>query len=93
MNIIAAKNYFTTMGYVSEPRKTVPDFLTGLCNPQERKVAPGFEDSVPRTSVEFEEYYHNSDMRKRTLEEIDEYEQEMRKDVCLQKKKKKKSVD
>lgn len=33
---VGAKQYFIDMGFVSESRKTTPDFLTGLSNPQER---------------------------------------------------------
>lgn len=41
-----AKGYFEDMGFVCEDRKSTPDFLTGLTNLNERKVAPGFEDKV-----------------------------------------------
>ncbi|KYR00643.1 ABC transporter G family protein [Tieghemostelium lacteum] len=59
-----AKQYFMDLGFDCEPRKSTPDFLTGVTNPQERLVKPGFEDRVPQTSEDFEKcwkeskYYH-----------------------------------
>lgn len=50
-----AKEYFQNLGFECEPRKSTPDFLTGVTNFQERRIRPGFEGKAPTTSFEFEE--------------------------------------
>ncbi|KAJ9491378.1 hypothetical protein VN97_g1876 [Penicillium thymicola] len=53
--IAEAKGYFESLGFDSLPRQTIPDFLTSMTNPEERRVRAGFEDSVPRSADEFAE--------------------------------------
>ena len=72
----AAKEYFTSMGFICRDRSTTADFLTSLTSPAERIIAPGFEDRVPRTADEFAECWRNSDARKQLLAEIDEFNKE-----------------
>lgn len=69
------------MGFECEPRKTTPDFLTGISNPQERRVRKGFEDTVPGNSVELEQAFLNSEQHARSLRELAEYEQTIREEV------------
>lgn len=66
-----AKEYFLNMGYECPQRQTTADFLTSLTNPAERIVKPGYESKVPRSPVEFYNYWQNSPERMRLLEEID----------------------
>lgn len=66
-----AKAYFLSMGYECPQRQTTADFLTSLTNPEERIVKPGFEDKVPRTSVEFETYWKKSPEYSNLITEID----------------------
>lgn len=76
-----AKQYFVDLGFECEPRKTTPDFLTGISNPQERRVRKGFEDKVPGNSLELEEAFLNSEQHTRSLKELAEYEQTIREEV------------
>eukprot|EP01133_Synstelium_polycarpum_P015912 gene15912-18915_t len=69
-----AKQYFLDMGFDCEPRKSVPDFLTGVTNPQERIVREGFEGRVPETSAEFEEAWKTSPQYLVALDEQTQYE-------------------
>jgi hypothetical protein len=71
-----AKQYFIDMGYECPTRQTTGDFLTSVTNPTERKVREGFENKVPRTSDEFEQYWKESQARKDLMEEIKEHEAE-----------------
>eukprot|EP01117_Protostelium_nocturnum_P006316 TRINITY_DN227_c0_g1_i1.p1 TRINITY_DN227_c0_g1~~TRINITY_DN227_c0_g1_i1.p1 ORF type:complete len:1474 (-),score=463.74 TRINITY_DN227_c0_g1_i1:47-4363(-) len=55
-----AKQYFVDLGFDCEPRKSTPDFLTGVTNFQERKIREGFQDKAPSTSFEFEDAWKKS---------------------------------
>ncbi|KAG7195696.1 Multidrug resistance protein [Scheffersomyces spartinae] len=55
-----ARAYFEEMGYICPQRQTTADFLTSLTNPAERIVKPGYENKVPRTAKEFDEYWKAS---------------------------------
>jgi ABC-type multidrug transport system ATPase subunit len=69
-----AKPYFEDLGFHCPPRKSIPDFLTGLCNPLEREYKPGFENSVPKHASEFQERYNQSNVCKIMLQDLEEYE-------------------
>jgi ATP-binding cassette subfamily G (WHITE) protein 2 (SNQ2) len=71
-----AKPYFERLGFLCENRKSTPDFLTGLTNPQERKIRPGAEN-VPTNSVDLEEAYKRSPEHDRAMQEMREYEQSL----------------
>lgn len=68
-----AKRYFMDMGYDCPQRQTTADYLTSLTNPVERVVFPGYEDKVPRTAIEFEEYWKKSPQYAALIKEIDEH--------------------
>ncbi|KAJ5382386.1 hypothetical protein N7517_000297 [Penicillium concentricum] len=70
-----AKDYFENLGFYSPPRQTVPDFLTSMTSPEERRVRTGFEDLVPRSADEFAERWQSSEQRKKLLFELASYEQ------------------
>jgi ABC-type multidrug transport system ATPase subunit len=70
-----AKQYFDDLGFYCPPRKSIPDFLTGLCNPVEREFKPGFEDSAPKHACEFQERYQNSRIYQSMADDINDYEQ------------------
>ncbi|KAI9319048.1 ABC-2 type transporter-domain-containing protein [Dichotomocladium elegans] len=72
-----AKPYFEALGFYCPPRKSTPDFLTGLCNPLEREIKPGFEKIAPQHASEFEKTYFESDIYRRMMDELHEYEQEV----------------
>ncbi|KAI9363806.1 ABC-2 type transporter-domain-containing protein [Pilaira anomala] len=70
-----AKEYFESLGFYCPPRKSTPDFLTGLCNPIEREVKPGFESFVPASPIEFQQCYLASSVYSNMMRELDAYEQ------------------
>ncbi|KAL4737919.1 ABC-2 type transporter-domain-containing protein [Aspergillus similis] len=74
--ISLAREYFVEMGYHCPDRQTVPDFLTSLTSPQERRVRQGYEDKVPRTAAEFAARWQESKLRKSLLQEIALFEQQ-----------------
>ncbi|PVH72416.1 hypothetical protein DL98DRAFT_610747 [Cadophora sp. DSE1049] len=55
-----ATDYFEKMGWYRLPGQTAGDFITGLTNPTQRVAKDGFENKVPRTSEEFEQFWHAS---------------------------------
>ncbi|CAO3676817.1 hypothetical protein G6F70_002214 [Rhizopus microsporus] len=69
-----AKSYFENMGFYCPDRKSTPDFLTGLCNPNERQFREGFKDKVPINAVQFEKAYKESSLYAQMMKERDEYE-------------------
>ncbi|KYQ91763.1 ABC transporter G family protein [Tieghemostelium lacteum] len=69
-----AKQYFINMGFKCEDRKSIPDFLTGVTNPQERIVADGADGRVPETSADFEEAWKQSKLYHQALKEQEQYE-------------------
>jgi ABC-type multidrug transport system ATPase subunit len=64
-----AKAYFEDMGWHCPPRQTTGDFLTSITNPRERKPREGYENRVPRTAEEFEQYWLESPNYKYTEDE------------------------
>ncbi|KAI7876976.1 hypothetical protein K492DRAFT_210004 [Lichtheimia hyalospora FSU 10163] len=70
-----AKKYFEDLGFYCPPRKSTPDFLTGLCNPLEREIRPGFEDKVPQFASDFQDCYYASDTYKTMMAQLESYEQ------------------
>ncbi|KAG2177326.1 hypothetical protein INT43_007983 [Umbelopsis isabellina] len=72
-----AKAYFEDMGYFCPDRKSTPDFLTGLCNPLEREIKPGFEDKVPLDCYGFEQRYKESDIHQNMMKQLAQYEEEV----------------
>ncbi|GAA5811509.1 hypothetical protein MFLAVUS_004946 [Mucor flavus] len=72
-----AKDYFVDMGFHCSSRKSTPDFLTGLCNLNEREVHSGFKGQVPVNSAQFEKLYKESAMYSKMINERDEYEKQI----------------
>ncbi|EFQ98073.1 multidrug resistance protein CDR1 [Nannizzia gypsea CBS 118893] len=72
--VTEAKDYFEALGFYCPPRQTIPDFLTSMTSPEERRVRPGFEDSVPRSPDEFAKRWQASDQRKNLRLELATYE-------------------
>lgn len=72
-----AKQYFTDLGFYCPSRKSTPDFLTGLCNLNEREVRSDFQGTVPMNAVEFEKAYKESALYTRMLRERDVYEKQI----------------
>lgn len=71
-----ALTYFERLGFERPPSQTIPDFLTSMSSPSERRIKPGCESSTPRTSDDFARCWKESVERKRLLEEIERYNQE-----------------
>ncbi|GAA5996079.1 uncharacterized protein JCM10292_004935, partial [Rhodotorula paludigena] len=70
-----AKDFWVAQGFECPEQQTVPDFLTGLTSPQERRVRPGFEGRVPRTPEEFEARWKASDEYRALKAELTQYDQ------------------
>ena len=75
-----AKNYFEDMGFHCPSRKSIPDFLTGLCNMNEREYREGYKTQVPVNAVQFEKAYKESALHAQMMKERDEYEQKINQD-------------
>lgn len=78
-----AKKYFEEMGWECPSRQSTPEFLTAVTDPAGRSARPGFEHKVPRTALEFEQYWHNSPEFQAVLTEIDAYENANQRDTTL----------
>jgi ABC-type multidrug transport system ATPase subunit len=76
----SAKSYFEDMGFYCPDRKSTPDFLTGLCNMNERQYREGFKNQVPANAVQFEKAYQESKLHSEMMAERDEYEQKIQQD-------------
>lgn len=68
-----AKEFFLNMGYECPQRQTTADFLTSLTNPEERICREGYENRVPRTPLEFSEYWRNSPEYAALIAKVDKY--------------------
>ncbi|KAI8332054.1 ABC-2 type transporter-domain-containing protein [Chlamydoabsidia padenii] len=79
-----ARQYFEDLGFYCPPRKSTPDFLTGLCNPLEREIKPGFESRVPLNAQAFEQCYQESKIYSNMMAELDAYEEQLTKDQQAQ---------
>jgi ATP-binding cassette subfamily G (WHITE) protein 2 (PDR) len=70
----AAKAFFEAVGFECPPQQTVPDFLTSLTSPGERKARAGFENRVPHTPQEFAAVWKKSAEYASLKEEIAAFE-------------------
>ncbi|KAG0701458.1 ABC-2 type transporter-domain-containing protein [Suillus ampliporus] len=72
----SAKDYFIDLGFEPQNRQTTPDFLVAVTDPNGRKIRPGYESLVPRTSDEFASRFVDSDIgrqNQKTIEHHHEY--------------------
>jgi ATP-binding cassette, subfamily G (WHITE), member 2, SNQ2 len=69
-----AAEYFEGLGFQRPERWTTADFLTSVTDPHARQVREGWEDRIPRSAVQFEELFTKSDIQKRNLTDISEFE-------------------
>jgi ATP-binding cassette subfamily G (WHITE) protein 2 (PDR) len=72
---IAAKEYFVRMGWHCPEQQTVPDFLTSLSSPSERRPAAGFESRVPTSAEEFAAAWRASPEYTALQEEVNSFNQ------------------
>ncbi|GAA5859087.1 hypothetical protein JCM8547_003998 [Rhodosporidiobolus lusitaniae] len=68
-----AKEFFVEQGWECPTQQTVPDFLTGLTSPSERRARKGFEHKVPKSPAEFEARWKASPQYKQLKAELVEY--------------------
>ncbi|KAH3675589.1 hypothetical protein WICMUC_002678 [Wickerhamomyces mucosus] len=66
-----AKQYFLNMGYDCPARQTTADFLTSITSASERIARSGFENKVPKTPAEFEQYWRQSPEYTQLISDID----------------------
>lgn len=72
-----AVGYFQRMGWVKPNRMTSAEFLTSVTVDFENRtldIKPGYEDKVPKSSSEFEEYWLNSEDYQELLRTYDDYQ-------------------
>ncbi|KAG1047886.1 hypothetical protein G6F46_009926 [Rhizopus delemar] len=69
-----AQSYFESLGFHCPKRKSIPDFLTGLCNPNEREIREGYEATAPQFAHDFERLYLQSEIHKQMLSDFEAYE-------------------
>jgi len=68
----SAKDYFIDMGFEPQNRQTTPDFLVAVTDPNGRRIRPGYEGSVPRTSEELASWFMASDFGRQNQEAIEQ---------------------
>ncbi|KAG1745100.1 ABC-2 type transporter-domain-containing protein [Suillus paluster] len=69
----SAKDYFMDMGFEPQNRQTIPDFLVAVTDPNGRKIRPGYESFVPRTSEEFASRFMASDLGGQNQKAMEQY--------------------
>jgi ATP-binding cassette subfamily G (WHITE) protein 2 (SNQ2) len=74
-----ARQYFIDLGFHCPERQTTADFLTAVTDSTERQYREGYEDRAPKTPEELEKSFRDSDMHRRLLSEIKEYEEDLKK--------------
>ncbi|KAJ2665525.1 ATP-binding cassette transporter snq2 [Coemansia sp. RSA 1199] len=72
--------YFEALGVQKPLRQTSSDFLTGITQLNERRVAPGFEDRVPRSAEDFERVWQASTQRTLVTQQVAEFESQVQND-------------
>ncbi|KAJ2358111.1 ATP-binding cassette transporter snq2, partial [Coemansia sp. RSA 2618] len=75
-----AAAYFERLGIQRPPRQTTADFLTGVTQLDERRIAPGFEASVPRTAEDFERAWLASAESAAVKRQIAEFTDQIKRD-------------
>ncbi|KAL9563946.1 hypothetical protein ACKAV7_011981 [Fusarium commune] len=71
-----APAYFESMGWYRHARQTAGDFQTGITNPAQRQAKEGHENSVFRTSEEFEQHWRDSPEYATLMQEMEEYQKD-----------------
>ncbi|KAJ5902550.1 hypothetical protein N7495_003078 [Penicillium taxi] len=77
-----ARQYFVDLGFYCSDQSTTADFLTSLCDPNARQFQPGREASAPKTAIELEQVFKNSDAYKRIEKDVANYEQRLQETEC-----------
>ncbi|KAF2681574.1 hypothetical protein K458DRAFT_420360 [Lentithecium fluviatile CBS 122367] len=71
-----ARAYFERLGFECPASQTDPDFLTSMSSPSERRIKPGCEQTIPRTSDDFARRWRESSERNELQQEIEQYVKE-----------------
>lgn len=75
-----ARAYFENMGFACPPRQTTAEFLTAVTDPAGRFPKPGFEQKVPNSAEEFQQYWLASPEYAQLQKDIAAYKQNVSKD-------------
>lgn len=67
-----ARQYFIDMGYEPANRQTTAEFLVSVTNPNGR-ISPAGVTSIPRTAVEFADYFKKSEQGRANRADTDSY--------------------
>lgn len=74
-----ARKYFIGLGYYCPDRQTTADFLTACTDPVERRFRDDVDSkSIPKGPVELEAAFKQSAAYKRVLQDVEEYEAQLR---------------
>ncbi|KAM0327218.1 hypothetical protein ACHAQA_006352 [Verticillium albo-atrum] len=65
--------FMEDLGFVRDSGSNRGDFLTGVTVPTERVIAPGYENTFPRTAIEVLAAYDRSSLKSKMLEECRTY--------------------
>jgi ABC-type multidrug transport system ATPase subunit len=65
--------FMESLGFARDPASNRADFLTGVTVPTERVIAPGYENTFPRTAKDIRTAYEQSKMATAMREECNEY--------------------
>ena len=76
-----AAKYFKDLGFVQPERWTTADFLTSVTDEHERHVREGWEHRIPRSSAQFGEVFHKSERAKLNWAELEEFENDTRRQL------------
>jgi ABC-type multidrug transport system ATPase subunit len=63
--------FMEELGFLCDPAANKADFLTGVTVPTERAIAPGYENSFPRSASEIRAAYERSAFRTKMMAECD----------------------
>ncbi|KAI4182663.1 MAG: hypothetical protein LQ346_006537, partial [Caloplaca aetnensis] len=77
-----AKQYFVDLGFHCPDRQTTPDFLTSVTDPAQRIHREGYELSAPKTPMDFEKVFRDSDAYQKVLADVAEYGEYLRETGC-----------
>ena len=73
-----ARTYFESLGFKCPDRQTTADFLTSITDPNERQFQDGKEFSTPKTAEELEHVFKKSEIYRKTILDIEDYERKMK---------------
>ncbi|KAG2033847.1 ABC-2 type transporter-domain-containing protein, partial [Suillus americanus] len=72
----SAKGYFIDMGFEPQYNQPTPDFLVAVTNANGRRIRPGYESFVPRTSEDLASRFKASDFGRQNQKMVEEHQEQ-----------------